>query len=391
MQIHRIYIGGWFQRTILHLTEIWKFMKFGASEIDFPKEELEKYRQLLKIKDLNWKSGPLDCIEVKTKKGISYRIYEDGLIILEKKFVSLKEDFKTIKTYYDNRLSKTLSYIFSKGAPVPKELANIKTILPYIVTMTGATKDEMEKIFKDSKEKISTIVSTPNEEVQVYRSMGIILINNIEDEKLTQEIIESQIFFREFKSQLERYLMIHRIIWEKIERIKERGKIKGTEIDELRAELSKYQKTITLIGARIDQMDAYVQTRQKITDSEKIAHYLKPLFQFKFEILLDTHSYIKNLWKMTTDYLNSAIEIFNELQAKRTQNTIASLQLITAIGVMAIIVTNMSRETWPKLTSLGAVYIVILLALAWVLNFSISTLYKNRKYSVKGEIEKNIK
>jgi Na+/H+-dicarboxylate symporter len=94
---------------------------------------------------------------------------------------------------------------------------------------------------------------------------------------------------------------------------------------------------------------------------------------------------------MTTDYLNSAIEIFNELQAKRTQNTIASLQLITAIGVMAIIVTNMSRETWPKLTSLGAVYIVILLALAWVLNFSISTLYKNRKYSVKGEIEKNIK
>jgi len=40
---------------------------------------------------------------------------------------------------------------------------------------------------------------------------------------------------------------------------------------------------------------------------------------------------------------------------------------------------------------LGAVYIVILLAMAWVLNFSISTLYKNRKYTIKGEIEKKIK
>jgi hypothetical protein len=137
-------------------------------------------------------------------------------------------------------------------------------------------------------------------------------------------------------------------------------------------------------------MDAYVQTRQKITDSEKIKNYLKPLFQFKFEILLDTHGYIKHLWQMTTDYLNSAIEVFNELQAKRTQNTIASLQLITSIGVMAIIVTNMSRETWPKLTFLGAVYIVLLLVTAWVLNFSISSLYKNKKYTIKSEIEKKI-
>ena len=64
----------------------------------------------------------------------------------------------------------------------------------------------------------------------------------------------------------------------KIRTIKERGEIKGSEVDALRNELSVYQKTINLIGARIDQMPAYVKTRQKITDVEKIDDYLQPLF-----------------------------------------------------------------------------------------------------------------
>ena len=88
----------------------------------------------------------------------------------------------------------------------------------------------------------------------------MILINNLNDENLTREIIESQIFFREFKSQLHRYLAIHRILWEKIKVIKERGEIRGNDIDSLRNELSVYQKTVNLIGARIDQMPAYVKT-----------------------------------------------------------------------------------------------------------------------------------
>ena len=105
-------------------------------------------------------SGPLEYILVKTDKEISYRIYEDGLIILEKDFRSLKDDFEAIKDYYDNKLSKALSLIFSKGAPVPKELANIKTILPYIVTVTDATKEETEKVFDDFSEDIYSTLTT---------------------------------------------------------------------------------------------------------------------------------------------------------------------------------------------------------------------------------------
>lgn len=351
MQIQKIFIGGWFQRTTLHLTEIWDFLKHEKSNLDFAPKELKEVRSALSLTEITRENGPLEYISVKTNINISYRIYEDGLIILEKKFESLKKDFEEIKDYYDKKLSPSLSLIFSKGAPVPKELADIKTILPYIITVSDGEKSEIEKIFKDFDEEVYSTLSTKN--VEVRRSKGIILINNLKDENLAREIIESQIFFREFKSQLHRYLAIHRIIWEKIQKIKEGGKIKGTNIDNLRNELSAYQKTITLIGARIDQMSSYVRTRQKFTDTEKVDEYLKPLFQFKFETLLDTHEYIKHLWDMTKNYLGSAIEIFTELQAKSTKNTIASLQLITTIGVVAGILGYLGRDALPKFTYNG--------------------------------------
>ena len=280
--------------------------------------------------------------------------------------------------------------IFSKGAPVPKELANIKTILPYIVTVFDATKEDVEKVFKDFSEDVYSTLATKN--IEVYRAPGIILINNLKDEKLVREIIESQIFFREFKSQLHRYLAIHRILWEKIKAIKERGEIKGNEVDSLRSELSIYQKTINLIGARIDQMPAYVKTRQKITDVEKIDDYLQPLFQFKFETLLDTHEYIKHLWGMTKNYLTSAIEIFSELQAKSTKNTISSLQLITTIGVVAGILGYLSKDTLPKLTLVGLFYLSLLMAMTWIINSIVSKFFKNKKYNIVAQdIEKDIK
>lgn len=390
MKIDKIYIGGWFQRTTLHLTEIWDFLRYSKSNLHFSKEKLDNAHQLLSISKVTRESGPLEYVSVSTKEDINYRIYEDGLIVLEKKFVNLKDDFESIKNYYDEKLSKSLSLIFSKGAPVPKELASIKTLLPYIVTIQDASKTEVEKTFNDFSEEIYSVITTKN--IEVYRSPGIILINNLKDENLLREIIESQIFFREFKSQLHRYLAIHRILWEKIRKIKERKQISGNNIDKLRNELSVYQKTINLIGSRIDQMPSYVKTRQKITDVQKIDDYLQPLFQFKFETLLDTHEYIKHLWGMTKNYLSSTIEVFTELQAKSTKNTISSLQLITTIGVVAAILGYLSKDTLPKFTGVGLLYFALLMFMTWAINSIVSRFYKNRRYEIENkEIEKNIK
>ena len=67
-----------------------------------------------------------------------------------------------------------------------------------------------------------------------------------------QDLVEMQIFFREFKDQLEKYLNIHRNLWEEISDIKERKLLRGSEIEPIRAKLDSYQKTISLIRKILD-------------------------------------------------------------------------------------------------------------------------------------------
>lgn len=389
MTIQKIYIGGWFQRTTLHLTEIWDFLKYGKTNLNLQKDKLDLAKNELDIKEVTRQNGLLEYIQIETNSKINYRIYEDGLIILEKDFDELENDFESIKQYYDEKLSKSLSLIFSKGAPVPKELANIKTILPYIIMASDAKKEEAEKLFKNQNEDIYSALST--DKTEVYRSSGIILINNLENKGLAREIIESEIFFREFKTQLGRYLSIHRTIWEKIEKIKEVKKIKGNQIEKLRNELAIYQKTINLISARIEQMDTYILTRQRVTGLQKIDDNLKEIFQFKFETLIDTHEYIKDLWQMTNHYLASAIELLTSLQAESTKNTISSLQLITSIGVVAGIISYLESDRLPNFTIVGILYFFLLLFVALIINNFLSSFYRNKKFNVQDQgINKNI-
>lgn len=389
MHLHKIFIGGWFQRTTLHLSEIWEFLEHGHSNLDFDKKILAKFRSNLDLEHVTREQGLLEYVAVQTTTPLSYRIYEDGLIILERDIsASLKKDAAGIKEYYDGQLSKALSFIFSKGAPVPKELANIATILPYIVTVEGATPADAKKLFKEFNDTSYSHVSS--KDIEVYRGSNLILINNLHSQDLARDIIETQIFFREFKTQLYRYLTIHRFVWEKIEAVKERGKIKGTEVDGLRSDLMGYQKTITLIGARIAQMDTYLATRQKMANTHAIDDDLRPLFQFKFETLEDTHKYIEDLWTMTREYLDSALEVFEGIQQKSTKNTIASLQLITTIGVISGIFGYLGEDALPKFTFLGIGYFCVLLLLTWLVNTCISKIYKRRSYTVKMTEQKKI-
>lgn len=390
MQIKKIYIGGWFQRTTLHLSEIWEFLEDKRSELDLSANELQKYHQRLEIKELKRESGILEYIEIKTANNILCRIYEDGLMILEKPFKSLYSDIHALEEYYNKRLSPAISFIFSKGAPVPKELATIKTILPFIINTQKANPESIEKLFKEMNDRIHATIAI--KDLAVYRGSKLLVINNIPNENIARQIIESQIFFREFKTQLHRYLNIHRIIWEKIEHIKERGQIRGYEIDPLRNELTNYQKTIMLIASRIDQMSSYMETRKKIASLQKIDSYIDTLFQFRFEALEDTHKYIKHLWEMTQRYIQSTLDIFNDLQAKSTKNSITSLQLVTSIGVVAAILGYLNRDILPKVTAIGWFYLIVLIGLAYLLNKSVTIIYRNRKYALKGgEIIKEIK
>ena len=128
MNIEKIYIGGWFQRTTLQLSEIYDFVREGISELNLDKKKLVRLHNNLDMKEVEYGVDGLEYIMITTQNGIHVKIFEDGLIVLSDTDVnefSLFKDIDNLADYYENKLSPAISYLFSLGAPVPKELANI--------------------------------------------------------------------------------------------------------------------------------------------------------------------------------------------------------------------------------------------------------------------------
>lgn len=372
-----ITLGGWYQRTTLHLTEIYDFLAFGKSHPELDFQKLHSLHTSLNLKNISRQAGYLEFIQAQTQDNITIRYYEDGLYILELTSPDIKTAENLLKDYFYNIFEPAIAYIFSLGAPIPKILANITSNHPVAVS---AILDKPEKL-EITSEFGNVYSEISSKGITVYKTPEYIFVASAK--KLPVDIVEMQIFFREFKDQLAKYLTIHRQVWEDISKIKDRKTISGSEITPLKNKLDGYQKTVSLIGNRINQMGTYINTRANIAKSLNIEDHLKTLFQYKFEILQDTLSYIKEIWSMTREYQTSAIQVMNNLETQATTNSIRSLQIITSIGVVSGVITYLTKADIPKITSTGIFYFALLILVTTILNITINYLYKKLRYPIK--------
>ncbi len=379
MRKYTITFGGWYQRTTLHLTEIYDFLAQGISRLDLSKDKLQEYHRQLRLKNVIREVGTFEFIKGTTEDGIEIRYYEDGLYILQYISGNVKEGQRLLANYFKEVFEPAIAYIFSLGAPTPKVLANIKSLHPTVVGVVLNNPQELEIDTKKFGGVYSTITSG---KITVHKTPRYIFVAS-SSAKFLNDLIEMQIFFREFKDQLRKYLNIHRKIWEEIADVKEEGEIRGNDVEKIRGKLESYQETISLISNRINQMGTYIHTRRSIAKNVKVDEELVNLFQYKFETLSDTHSYIKELWEMTTDYLKSAIQIIVEIENQTTNVSIQSLRTITTVGVISGILGYLTRDIIPQITFAGVIYFFILVISTWVVNRLINKLYKNKKYKLK--------
>jgi len=378
---YKVTFGGWYQRTTLHLSEIYDLLELGHSKLDLDKEKLKNFHKLLDLKKVTREAESLEFVKAITNTGIEIRYFEDGLYIFEINTDDIDSGKRLLEQYFNNVFNPAILYIFSLGAPTPKLLANIKAIHPTVVSTTVKKPADFKVDINEFGEVYSKISS---KNINVYKTPKyIFVISSTKDEKTVSDLVETQIFFREFKDQLEKYLDIHREIWEEIAEIKERGSIKGKDVGKVRERLESYKKTIDLINSRINQMGTYVNTRQSIAKNLEIEKTLVELFQYKFEVLTDTHAYIKEIWNMTKDYLESAIKVIVEVESKSTTISIQALQVITSIGVISGILGYLAGDKLPKVTRIGLIYFGLLVAATWLINFLVSKVYKNIKYKLK--------
>lgn len=393
MKISNVYVGGWFQRTMLQLSEIYDFLRDCKTQLNLDTNKLNEFRKGLEIGRIDYGVAGEEYVEFTTALNIRVKIFEDGLIILNNQLVSedtLFADIDHATDYYEKRLSPAINYLFSLGAPVPKELANIETIYPYFIVCENATKEEMESLI--SRTEKQKYFEFNNEKYDVTRGDKYYFINN-KSQTIgnIERYIEEQIFIREYKGQLHRYLNLHRIIWEKIDKVKENARVKGSDIVKFNSKLEGYAKTINLIEGRINQMSTYLPTREKIAKGDKELAEFLAISGYRYETLKDTLDYIKSLWTMTKNYVVSAQKLFNDLQSDITNKSISNLTIVTSMGVGASLI-DLFTSSRPSFSLFGIIYFFALAIIGWCVNKIMSVIAKNRIYEVNDiEYDKDIK
>lgn len=393
MRINSVYVGGWFQRTMLQLSEIYDFLRDSKTKLSLDNKKLKAYRKALQIGRVEYGVSGEEYVEFTTPPNIKVKIFEDGLITLNNQSVSednLFVDIEQITDYYENKLSPAINYLFSLGAPVPKELANIENVFPYFVVCDKATREEIGDLL--SRTEKQKYFEFNNKNYDVIRGDKYYFINN-KSQSLDniERYIEEQIFIREFKGQLHRYLNLHRIIWEKIDSVKENINIKGADIVKFTTKLEGYAKTINLIDGRINQMSTYIGTREKIAKNDPDLAEFLAISGYRYETLKNTLDYIRSLWRMTQNYVSSAQKLFEGVKQDVTSSSVNSLTIVTSMSAGASII-GLLTETKPEFTLFGVLYFFILAIIGWGSTKLLSFVSSNRKYEVSDvDYEKNIK
>ena len=377
----KVSIGGWYQRTTLHLSELQAFFTNADSKLELSKLKLKQYHKTLDLKSVNRITGHFEYIQAITKTGLEIRYYEDGLYTINTITKNIEKANKILRDYLNKKFLPAINYLFSLGVPTPKILANIKETHATVVELV----DKNHLNYEINQRKFGKVYSKiSSDNITVYKTSWYIFIIGSPNQKASlTPIMENEIFFREFKDQLERYLDIHRTVWEEIAEIKEKRIIKGKYIPEYRSKLEAYKQTIKLITHRISQMRPYARTRSSISRSIKVEQKLMDLFQYRFEDLFSTLDYIRELWGVTSDYVSSAISVVKDLENKAFGIGIRSIQILASVGVIGGFLGYFTRSELPTLSKIGIGYFIGLAILAVTINYLIKRIYANKKYEIK--------
>lgn len=387
MDEHVLYLGYWYQRTSLHLSEVYDYLKYGRSPLHLSKQLLHQHLKELDLKNITFHLDALEYVLLETNSGITVRFYEDGLVVMKTKFENINDAKKTLSEYYEQKFLSAISYLFSLGAPVPKELVGVQNTYPYFLITRNKDSEALEMLLKELGEK--EYFEFINDSAAIFRGDNHFVINCHKELAGVDNLVEMFIFFSEFKAQLHNYLNLHRSVWEKIEKIKEQGYIKGSDISKQRAELESYKKTIELIDGRIEQMGLYISTRSNILQKSSFSDVLVNVLEFKYENLKHTLDYVRVLWKMTRQYVDSAIALFNEINQTSTKNAVNALTIISSIGMVSVLFAGLSKAEIPMITQSGVITVILMVGISFFIHKFINFAFRSLRYKISEPEIKN--
>lgn len=388
MTIQRIILGTWFPRTEIHLEEIYQFFKNGQAE-GLEKKELRMYWRSLHIEEVEFQDNS-DFERVKfVSHGVTTSITEDGIILFSVETENSLNDLKRIEDFYVEKFGPALAYLFSKGAPLPQSLAQVREIYPKIVVGKNITKEETENFFKENGDVYLT--STSSQDITIFygRTSELINIEGVKpDEKTLEQLFEYVVFARTFSQLLKRYLSLHRTTWSDISSIYESEGMRYRDFPLVRSRILEILKTISFIRARMEQMGHILEARNIIIQ-DPLRDTLSRLGFNRMETLRSTLDYSKSLWQMTKDYSESTLTLFESVVEENTQREIRLLQQVAVAGMMVgFFGMNIAfpwNDEWSSQFPNSFAVVGIIGASLFIFHWIIKLSILNRRFVVRGK------
>ena len=79
MKISSVCVGGWFQRTMLQLSEIYDFLRGDKVKLKLSQKKIDDFRKNLEIGSIEYGVLGEEFVRFTTAVGIDVKIFEDGL------------------------------------------------------------------------------------------------------------------------------------------------------------------------------------------------------------------------------------------------------------------------------------------------------------------------
>ncbi|MEK7158850.1 MAG: CorA family divalent cation transporter, partial [Patescibacteria group bacterium] len=377
--------------TSLHLREFHRFLEHrqGIDRLDTKKLQ-HLWRGLNVQKVTLHEEGYFEFLE--TQMGaIRMTMTEDGIILLSvtpKK--TIVNTIAQLEKFYLECFSPALSYLFSLGAPLPKELMDVQTVYPILLVGSGITRTNASAIFNKISDPLLSHVSTPS--IETYLGEKLHALNLRQEKKWNQTRVEEtmrhMVFAREFERQLSDGLRLHREIWDRISAIRESKNMRYRDFPAIRHHLLDFLKTLSFVRARLAQMDDILTSRLQLMDPT-LHKELPHLGPYEFENLQGNQRYVYHLWEMTTEYVNDTLRLLASLFEENTQRELNALKLTTLTaaltGFFGMNIAFPWEERWP--TTLGSSFFVlaiIIIAIALINGLFKLTIF-NRRFVIQSK------
>jgi Mg2+ and Co2+ transporter CorA len=389
-KIERVYLGTWFPRTSLHLDELYRFLKSGEGIAGLNPQQLRQAHRTLNAAGVEYhEEADFNFLEFSINN-IIITITEDGLVMMGAPLTELGQTTASMGNMYQDRLGPALSYIYSRGAPLPKDLSDVKKLYPLIIVLQKAEPKEITDLFLSVNDSPFTSVASDDMVIVFGKTMTVCNIRSSVPQADIEELVRHLILFREFDAQLSEYLNRNRLIWEKVSVIRESRTLKYRDFPAIRQQILSYSKTLSFVKARLAQMEDIAEERMLLIEPE-MKNKLHTLGMDRFGHIEANQRYISHLNEMTAEYVEGTLHLFEALYQENTQRELGTLKFITLVGVLtSFFGMNIAfpwEDRWPNIFGSSLEVLIIIAAAAVGFYWLLKAFIYNRHFTIHKDRE----